>query len=120
MANYKPRLSQTDLARAEALEVFREAGVGILPGEGEEEARERNAVSLYHAEQWLQSAGGTVEWPYDPESSHEYGEDCFGCVVTVEGEQSSLWGLLEADVMSDFGRCVVAELARELRQRLES
>ncbi len=74
----------------------------------------RSARELADAERWLvEQPGFQVEWQPDEESAGEW-----GCIVTVNGERNSLWGIDFADGAEPWGepyaRVVVAELAHEL------
>jgi hypothetical protein len=110
---------------AEAIAFFREyGGYSVATGETDAQGRERSAREMAAAEAWLVAQPGfQVRWVQDNDyNPDDYDIDdmpdvAFGCVVKVDGEESSLWGITfdgPGPEGSPYARIVVAELAAEL------
>lgn len=100
------------------------AGLCILPGESEEQARDRGAHVLATAERAASDAGCTFHWEIDPHAdSSDWSEDepyAVWCVVMRDGSGKVVGSLGGVDFGSggepwggQYCRVVEAELASE-------
>lgn len=85
-------------------------------------ARARAAMNLARAEEWLCSSGARIEWegddhPYETDDPDDCPAEVLGCILSCDGEHVSLWGI--GDPTPEYQRVVEAELAVELRERID-